>query len=165
MEDKYQKGHITYEYKSDFDILIICKNEKQASSVPIKLKLEELIRASGVKTSTSLILNSIKFVNNKISKGNYFFTDIKAEDIIPYDSKNHKLERRRKLNNEERQKYTQENFEHWFESAKMFYKDFLYNFKESEKGIHYRSKAEFELHQATERFYHAIMLVFTGYKP
>jgi predicted nucleotidyltransferase/HEPN domain-containing protein len=165
VEDKYQEDHITYEYKSDFDLLLVFNNEGQANSVPLKHKLEKLIRGAGVKTRISLILHTINFVNKKISKGNYFFTDIKKEGIMLYDAKNHKLARRRELNNEERQKYAQEDFEHWFESANMFYKDFLYNFNDYIKGSHYLNKAAFELHQSTERYYHAIILVFTGYKP
>ena len=91
VEDKYQENHITYEYKSDFDLLLIFNHEGQASSVPFKHKLEKLIRGANVKTRISLILHTMDFVNNRITRGNYFFTDIKKEGIMLYDAKNHKL--------------------------------------------------------------------------
>lgn len=160
VEDKYQEDHITYEYKSDFDLLLIFNNEGQANSVTLKQKLEKRIRRAGVNTRISLILHTINFVNKKISKRNYFFADIKKEGIMLYDSKNHKLARRRKLNNKERQKYAQEDFKHWFESATEFLETFRFDF-----GRGKLNKAAFELHQATERYYHALILVFTGYKP
>ncbi|NOQ25417.1 MAG: HEPN domain-containing protein [Bacteroidales bacterium] len=165
VEDKYQEDHITYEYKSDFDLLLIFNNEGQANSVPLKQKLEKRIRGAGVNTRISLILHTINFVNKKISKGNYFFADIKKEGIMLYDSENHKLARRKKLNNKERQKYAQEDFEHWFKSANMFFEDFESNYLKGFSNSLYYNKAAFELHQATERYYHALILVFTGYKP
>ncbi|MBC8482007.1 MAG: HEPN domain-containing protein [Planctomycetes bacterium] len=48
----------------------------------------------------------------------------------------------------------------WFNSAKNFYRTFEFNLKEK-----MYKEAAFQLHQATERFYGATMLVFTGYKP
>ena len=160
VEDMYHEDHITYEYKSDFDLLLVFKNEKQANHLPLKLKLEKLIRDSSVTTYISLIMHSISFINKKISHGNYFFTDIKKEGVILYDSTNHKLARRKKLNQKERQKYAQEDFDHWFGGANGFLKTFYFNLREDELKI-----AAFILHQATERYYHAILLVFTGYKP
>ncbi len=160
VEDKYQEDHITYEYKSDFDLLLIFNQEGQANSVPFKHKLEKLIRDANVKTRISLILHTIDFVNNRITRGNYFFTDIKKEGIMLYNAKNHKLSRHKKLNNVERQKNAQEDFEHWFNSAIEFEIDFNNAFSRESYN-----QAAFLLHQATERYYHAIILVFTGYKP
>ncbi|MCC8377187.1 MAG: HEPN domain-containing protein [Rickettsia endosymbiont of Graphium doson] len=53
----------------------------------------------------------------------------------------------------------QDNYAYWFDKGKSFLdcKDSL------EKG--YLNKCAFELHQATESFYSAILLVFSNYKP
>ena len=48
----------------------------------------------------------------------------------------------------------------WFNSAKEFVIDFNNAFNRRSY-----KQAAFLLHQATERFYGAVMLVFTGYKP
>lgn len=58
----------------------------------------------------------------------------------------------------------QKEFNQWFESADTFFEDFESNLKKgSEKK--YLNKAAFELHQPAERYYGAIQLVFTAYKP
>ncbi|HMC02411.1 MAG TPA: HEPN domain-containing protein, partial [Flavobacteriaceae bacterium] len=87
------------------------------------------------------------------------------EGIVLYDSQKFKLATPKILTPEESQQKAQDYFDQWFESANMFFKDFLYNFKECEKGRHYLNKAAFELHQATERYYTTILLVFTDYRP
>ncbi len=160
VEDTYHEGHITYEYKSDYDLLLVFDTEKEANNLSLKLKLEKLIREAGTETYFSLILHSIAFVNKKIAHNNYFFADIKKEGIMLYNAGNHQLSRRKKLNRHERQKHAQEDFDYWFESATDFLETFGFDF-----GRDKLNKAAFELHQATERFYHAILLVFTGYKP
>lgn len=60
----------------------------------------------------------------------------------------------------ERQEKAQEEFEHWYETGAGFLKTFKFNFQENDLKI-----AAFLLHQATERFYAAVLLVFTDYKP
>ncbi|NOQ25373.1 MAG: HEPN domain-containing protein, partial [Bacteroidales bacterium] len=160
VEDKYQEDQISYEYKSDFDLLLIFNSEGQANSVSLKHKLETLIRDANVKTRISLILHTIQFVNNRITRGNFFFTNIKKEGIMLYNAKNHKLSKHKKLNNVERQKNAQEDFEHWFISATGFLETFRFYLKRGKF-----TQAVFLLHQATERYYHAIILGFIGYKP
>jgi HEPN domain-containing protein len=61
---------------------------------------------------------------------------------------------------DEQKHYAQEDFENWFESAKIFFKH--YNYAISDENY---NNAAFQLHQAAERFYTTAMLVFTGYKP
>ncbi len=106
-----------------------------------------------------MIVHDIKFLNKKISRGEYFFTDIKKKGVYLYNSKKLKLARRRKLKPEEQQAKAQEDFEYWFEKAIRRYKVFRFCFEET-----YYSDAAFDLHQVTEFFFSAILLVFTDYK-
>ena len=161
VEDVYTEGHITYEYKSDFDILVIVKNRLYARRIITWDKIKGAInRSKTIDTWATLIVHSITEVNNALSRGQYFFTDIKKEGVLLYDSKRFKLEKARKLSPEERKQTAQEDFKYWFKSAT----EFLTGFEDAFKRRHY-SKAAFELHQATERFYVTILLVFTHYKP
>ncbi len=160
VEDTYHEGHITYEYKSDYDLLLVFGTEKEANNLALKLKLEKFIREAGTETYFSLILHSIAFVNKKIAHNNYFFADIKKEGIMLYNAGNHQLARRKKLNRHERQKHAQEDFDYWFGSAGGFFRFYEVGLKENNLN-----GAAFQLHQATERYYHTILLVFTGYKP
>ncbi len=162
VEDITTEGHITYEYMSDFDILVITESKEMAQKAfGLQDKVEHHIRnAPEIRTDASIIYHHIKHVNSLLSEGQYFFTDIKKEGILLYDSKKCKLARRRKLDPHERAEIAKEDFKQWFKSAKEFYDDFQSNLERRRY-----KKAAFELHQATERFYTAVLLVFTGYKP
>ncbi len=162
VEDLTQEGHIIYEYKSDFDILVITKDKRTTSSHLTQSKqTEEAIRQEiGIRTPVSIIYHDIEYLNHRLSEGHYFFTDIKKEGILLHDTQQSKLARRRKLDPQERKKIAQQDFKYWFKSAKEFYDDYASNLERRR----YR-KAAFELHQATEQTYAAILLVFNGYKP
>lgn len=77
-----------------------------------------------------------------------------------YDSKRFQLAKARELTPEERKQSAQEDFRNWFAAARTFFN----SFEDAFKRRHYKNAA-FQLHQATERYYMAILLVFTHYKP
>ncbi len=161
VEDVYTEGHITYEYKSDFDILVVVKTRTFANTENVWRKIEDLVEKSVVvKTRVSLIVHDIESVNRMLTKGQYFFTDIKKDGIYLYNSGKFKLARRRKLKPLERQQSAQKDYDHWFTSAGEFLDYFDFGFQKNR--LH---TAAFELHQATERYLAALLLVFTGYKP
>jgi len=161
VEDIYKEGHITYEYKSDYDILVVVKAHGLVRKLGLWHKIEAAIRRrSTIRTRATLIIHDIKEVNKAISKGQYFFTDIKKEGVLLYDSKQFELAQAQKLSPQERKQTAQQDFKYWFKSARSFLIDFGHAFKRRDY-----SKAAFELHQATERFYATILLVFTHYKP
>ncbi len=158
--DSYEEDGTTYVYQSDFDVLVVVEKSRVAHNVNIWEKVNRHLRKHpGIKTSVSLIVHDIKFLNKKIARGEYFFTDIKKKGIYLYNSKNLKLARRRKLKPEEQQAKAQEDFEYWFEEATRRCEDFHFHFEKT-----YYRNAAFDLHQATEFFFSAILLVFTDYK-
>ena len=110
--------------------------------------------------TSSVIVEDIKRLNKDLRRGSYFFTDIKKEGVLLYDSGRHKLVRRGKLDPKEWQKYAREDYNRWFKSAQKFFKIFRFCFGEEDY-----KEAAFILHQATERFFTATVLVFTNYKP
>ncbi len=77
-----------------------------------------------------------------------------------YDSGKFKLATPKKLTPEQYQQKAQEYFDQWFKSANEFLETF--EFEISKERF---QKAAFELHQATERYYTTILLVFTDYRP
>jgi HEPN domain-containing protein len=111
-------------------------------------------------TPVTIIAHDINFVNRKLKASQYFFTDICKEGIMLYDSKNFKLAPRRKLRATERAELAKKDFKQWFKNAKGFYKAFGWHLEDKDYKL-----AAFNLHQATEAFYGALMLVFTNYKP
>jgi uncharacterized protein len=161
VEDIYKEGHITYEYKSDYDILVVAKEHGLVRKLGLWDKIESIIRRSGtIRTRVALIVHDMKEVNKALSRGQYFFTDIKKEGVLLYDSKRFELAQARKLSAEERKQTAQEDFRYWFKSASEFYDHFEFAVKRRTYKI-----AAFQLHQATERFYMTTLLVFTHYKP
>ncbi len=162
VDDEYIEDHITYSYKSDFDILAITDDKKITRNDSIWMQVENEYYGAfySQRTPVDIISHHIQEVNNKLRDGHYFFSDIKKEGVLLYDSGNYKLERRRKINSARRLQIAVDDFEQWFESANEFYKHFIYAMDDNSYKI-----AAFNLHQATERFYGAFILVVSGYKP
>ena len=159
VEDEYTEGHITYTYISDYDILVVPERRKTARNVGLWKKARREIRSVLPSPGVGIIAHHIDELNKQIARGSYFFTDIKKEGILLYDSKRHKLARVRKLDPQERHERASEDFRHWFRKAKGFLKQHEYALRGGEYKI-----AAFELHQATEHAYHALLLVFASYK-
>lgn len=161
VEDRYVEKGITYEYQSDYDLLVVTTHDDLKQSIQIETELKQkLIERSLIKTPVSLIFHSIKHLNQSLSEGNYFFQDIKKEGIFLYDSGRFQLQNPRKLSPAEAQQKAQGYFDQWFTSANHFMDDFESNLKKERL-----QKAAFELHQAVERFYTTILLIYTDYRP
>lgn len=167
VDDEYFEGQTRYTYRSDFDLLLIVNQRKDAHgdrAVTLTGRIEKERRREGLATrrhpTAHVIIHDVEDVNKQLGRGRYFFTDIKRQGVLLATSGKHKLARRRKLNPKERQGMARAEFKQWFTSAKHFYDDFKSNVQKRRY-----KKAAFELHQATERFYAAVLLVFTNYKP
>ena len=107
-----------------------------------------------------ILVHDTNFINCQLKKEQYFFSDIKKEGITLYDSGKSKLKEPCELSNQQRCQLAKDDFEYWLSSAKEFLIDFQNAFDRNSYN-----KAAFELHQATERLYSCILLVFTRYKP
>jgi HEPN domain-containing protein len=99
-------------------------------------------------------------VNHELREGSYFFGDIKKEGILLFTTNRYQLADKRDMSPAEMHAKAQRDFDNWFESAD----DFL-RIAKGELSIDKFKTAAFNFHQATERYYGAIQLVFTGYKP
>ena len=160
VEDIYTEGHITYEYISDFDVLVLTRLKKTANNFRKQNSVDDLIlQHKAIKTPVSVIYHSVGQVNYRLKEGRYFFSDIKKEGILLYDSGKLKLERIRKPSPAKRKQIAKDDFKQWFKSAKEFY----FGYETYLQKRMYK-KAAFMLHQATECFYSTVLLVFTGYK-
>jgi HEPN domain-containing protein len=89
-----------------------------------------------------------------------YLIDIISDGILLFEEPGHAFARPKLLTPAEALRESRDYFEEWFESAVEFFDDFRSNF---ERGR--LKKAAFELHQATERFYHCLFLVRTLYSP
>jgi predicted nucleotidyltransferase/HEPN domain-containing protein len=152
-------------YHSDYDLLVVVDHEDLTDVPEFWAKtedqlLEELSAGKQLRTPVSVIYHSIAEVNEKLELGRYFFIDIVREGIVLHEEPGYPLAEPRPLSSEEALRETREYYEEWFVSAGEFLDDFRSNL---ERGR--LKKAAFELHQATERFYHCLILVRTLYSP
>ena len=163
VSDEYTKGHITYSYQSDLDIMVIVKKGKHIDyaepRIEKRLARELVLDPLSKKPWITLIFESIDYINRQLEKGRYFYSDIKKEGVLLYDSGEFTLSEAKELSPVQRRAIAKEDFEQWFESGSEFLVDTLNALQRNSLN-----RGAFYLHQATESFYSAIMLVFSGYK-
>ncbi len=160
VEDRYVENHITYEYQSDFDILVLVRFKNRKRQTRFEWTLSKAIGEIGIETPVTVIVHDVEYVNEALSNSQYFFVDIYEQGICLYDSKRYVLGKPIPLSPEKRYQFAKENFEYWFEKAIEFYDDGISNIERERY-----SKAAFELHQCAENLYHTALLVYTHCKP
>lgn len=150
---------VYYQYQSDLDVLVVTETESEAARVETNNQLENLL-SQRIKTPVSLIAHDINFLNRRLRKGQYFFSDIRREGIVLFDSQKFILEQPRQLQARERKLLAHDDYSYWTEKAEKLKKGFDLYFNEGDYV-----EAVFLLHQITERLFAAILLVYTRYKP
>ena len=151
---------LLYRYQSDFDLLVITKTPRQASKIEQNSQLAQKLAKSIRRTPISLIAEDIQYVNRRLRKSQYFYIDILREGILLFDSGKFELAEPSEITALERKKLATEDFEYWFSGAQTFLRYAQDAIKNSDNNF-----AAFNLHQATEKLYGTILLVFTRYKP
>jgi len=127
----------------------------------IEKRLEKKLPINLIKEpSVTLILEHVSTVNRELKKGQYFFSDVRKEGILLYDSGEYQLAETKELPLKDRKQIAKKNYNYWFNNGNEFLTHF--NYALNDKSY---SKAAFFLHQAAESFYNTVLLVFSGYKP
>ena len=157
---KQGRGQMTIHKRSDYDILVITDDKATANDADLWHKIKDECAKLELSTYVRIIAHDIRFVNTKLAEGQYFFTDIYKEGVMLYDSSHFTLPPRKEISRAEQKRIAQEYFDEAFTSAKEFYDAFEYKFKKQQ----YKNAA-FQLHQAVEHSYKAVLLVFTGKFP
>ena len=152
-------------YFSDYDLLVVVDREELTDVPEFWAKteerlLQELASGRDLRTPVSIIYHSLDDVNEKLKLGRYFFIDIVREGILLFEEPGFAFAEPQPLTPAEALRETQEYYDEWFESADTFLKTSIH-LKEQERP----KEAAFLLHQATERFYHCLLLVRTLYSP
>lgn len=163
-DQRIEFGVPTY-FMSDFDILVITQHENNIFYIDRQLEKvnERYHQYKGMgryafTTKIHFINETIKSFNKQITKCRYFYTDIKKEGIMLYDSGNYKLARRRKLNFTQIKELAQEYFHAKFKTSHNFMMGVTFYYNLGEYNM-----AAFHLHQACENLYQAIILTSTLY--
>lgn len=158
-DEKYEFGKLQF-YVSDYDILVVTSgiSDGVAGKTLDNIEVQYYNKAKDPdrQPPVQFITADIKKLNKELNEGRYFFTQIKQEGVILYDSGKHKLARRRKLNFDEIKQQAQEYFDDKFQAAN----EFLHTAKLIYKEQYYK-RASFQLHQACENYFYAIRLTYT----
>lgn len=153
------RGKLVIHKKSDYDILVITGHEYTATDINL---WDNIKNASAKEASTyvRIIARDVEFVNYKLMQGQYFFTEIIEQGIALYNSGKIELEDKKELDPSEAKRIAQADFEEVFSRAKDFYDHFEYGYDKQKYKI-----AAFQLNQACEHAYKAVLLVFASECP
>lgn len=157
--------HTAKGYKSDYDLLIVVNDKRLTDRVKYWVKVDDrLMREYGIagtiKTPVNFIVHTLAEVNDGLAHGRYFFMDVAKDGIALYQSEDTEFHEPKPKSPQQALKMAKEYFEEWFPSGMKRFE--IANFDIS-KG--FLKDAAFDLHQATERLYHCVLLVVTFYTP
>lgn len=162
-DQRIEYGVKTY-FMSDYDLLLVTErrmgNDEQTAYARI-LRRFYTNRAWEISTRPQFINESIGELNKALDKSRYFYTDIKREGVMLYDSGKYTLARRRRLDFAEIGEMAKEYFEDKFPFANRFFENSKRDVLDRELRM-----SVFNLHQAAENYLRTIPMVFTlyGYK-
>lgn len=158
VEDTYFEEGIRYEYRSDYDFLVVTQNRQEKDY----LLSDKIVNRA--RRITSVVVNPIilelDYINEGLEIGQYFFTDIIKEGVLLYDSGRTAFAVPRVLTRLEQKEIAEGYFKQWFNQATEFLEGAIFHASRAQLNV-----GVFTLHQATENFYNTVLLVFTGYKP
>ena len=150
-------------YRSDYDLLVIVSHPELADDEwwygANDALLFEYFRSTG-RREVNFIVHDIADVNDQLRRGRPFFVDINRDGIVVYEFDTKELARPGNLSEAEELEEARGYFEHWIDRSLGFIDAAGF-----QAGKGRSSLAAFELHQATESAYHALLLTLTLYSP
>jgi len=152
-------------YYSDYDILVVVNDDRLTDPVDYWYKAEDhFLREYGITKRLSapvgLIVHSLGDVNFQLSRGRPFFIDIVRDGIVLYELGTQSFDPPKPLSAKVAREEAQQYFETWFTSASQFLAMAKFGI-----GQGYNNISAFQLHQATEHFYHTVLNTLTLYSP
>ena len=154
--------HTTKGYQSDYDLLVVVNYKVIAELNECWYKAENrLMYDPAVKTPVSIIVHTLTDINNRLKRGQYFFSDIVKEGVLLYDLKgSRRFAAPHPVMPQDALETAQQHYDRWRVSADQF----LQQAKDA-MDRKWGNKAAFELHQTVEQLYICILLVLTNYSP
>ncbi|UAJ12506.1 HEPN domain-containing protein [Glacieibacterium megasporae] len=157
--------HTAKGYQSDYDLLVIVNQGELTDRVAYwQVAEERLIRELSItktlRTPVNFIVHTLQEVNDGLAHGRYFFIDVAKDGIAVYQADDTDLHTPKPKTPEQALCMAKEYLEEWLPSGAGFMDTARYV---QSKGR--LKEAAFDLHQATERLYHCVLLVLTFYTP
>lgn len=157
--------HTAKGYQSDYDLLVIVNHERLTDRVEYWSTAEdrlnrELAITRTLRTPVNFIVHTLGEVNAGLSEGRYFFIDIARDGVALYQSDDSDLPEPQPKTPDQALAMAREYFAEWHSGGDSFSKGYRFYLAENDP-----KKAAFLLHQATESYYHCVLLVCTFYTP
>jgi predicted nucleotidyltransferase/HEPN domain-containing protein len=157
--------HTAKGYQSDFDLLVIVNHEKLTDRVEFWSTADdrlnrELAITRTLRTPVNFIIHTLGEVNTGLSEGRYFFIDIARDGIALYQSDPTELPEPKPKTPDQALAMAREYFDEWLPAANGMLE--TAQFSVAQERL---KDAAFLTHQATERYYHCVLLVCTFYTP
>ncbi|WP_313436780.1 HEPN domain-containing protein [Novosphingobium sp.] len=152
-------------YYSDYDILVVVSDERLADEAEYWGKAKDhLNRAYDITKVISapvgLTVHSMADANFQLARGRPFFVDIVREGIVLYELEAQQFEMPKPLDSAVAHIEAENHFKQWFDSGSQFLQAAKFLIAQGGDNI-----PAFQLHQATENFYHTVLLVLKLYSP
>lgn len=155
--DERTEFGIPTSYMSDYDILVVTSGIPDRDAGKKLDSVEDKYYTNpDFQTPVQFINDDINKLNENLSEGRYFYTQVKKEGIVLYNSGKFKLVRRQKLRYDEIQKQAKEYFNEKYQRTNSFFRDANYVY-----GCADYKQSSFYLHQTCENLFYATRLVFT----
>lgn len=161
VNDKYVKDATTFNYVSDYDILVLYK---QTDLEYFEIE-DRILNTYEFEAPLNLIIQQIDAVNNRLSVGDYFLDEILVKGIILYDSGTTHFVEPKQLSADEKIEKVKAYFEFYLDNGNQFLELAIDGFKRVKASNKRANLIAYLLHQATESYYSMILLVYSGYKP
>lgn len=152
-------------YQSDYDILVVVSDERLTEPGEFWAKADdqfvrEVTISRRISAPVTFIVHSLADVNNQLTQGRPFFIDAIEQGIALYEVEDYPFVTPQPLEPRAALVEARKHFEQWFPGASGLLDTAKYAASQGRLN-----EAAFHFHQATERFYHCLLLTLTLYSP
>lgn len=149
--------------KSDFDLLVVVDDKDQINEVLSLHYSNEFDK--DISTTTQLVVETIEVVNKNLRKNQFFYSDIRREGKVLYDSRKYTLSEGDEFSATERREIAEEDYKGMIKQAHGFYRRVTTQNSLNSVDIVDMKLIAFDLQQLAEFCYKTVILVFTHYNP
>jgi predicted nucleotidyltransferase/HEPN domain-containing protein len=148
-------------YLSDFDLLVVVSHEKLTDIADYWWVAEDkILRDPAIGRTVNIIVHTMADVNQALTRGEYFWTDLVRDGIVLYEAPGHPFAQPQPMTPTDAAEAAQQHLESWIAKITEALEGSAFYAKRGN-----RRDAAFLLHQAVERAYICFLLVHTFYFP
>lgn len=153
-------------YLSDFDLLVIVSHEKLTDIADYWYVAEDkILRDPAVGRTVNIIVHTMAEVNQALTRGEYFWTDILRDGVVLYELPGHPFAQPQPMTAGEAHDAAKRHYTARIKDLDLWIDDAQRHVALSGEGQHVRKRAAFLLHQAAETAYACFLLTHTFYFP